>query len=174
MSSVDRVRDALSVYGLDSAVRELPQSARTAALAAAALGCDLGAIVKSLLFLADGRAALALVAGDRRADPTRLREVLGAGRVVLAGADAVRAETGFAIGGVPPVGHKQPIPVVVDGSLNRFPVVWAAAGAPNAVFPVSFDELVRITGGLVSDFVLSATEAAGAAAGPSTGGRDAR
>ena len=118
MSSVDRVRGALREYGLDSAVRELPQSARTAALAAAALGCDLGAIVKSLLFLADGRAALALVAGDRRADPARLRQVLGAGPVVLAGADVVRAETGFAIGGVPPVGHRQALPVVVDASLD--------------------------------------------------------
>jgi prolyl-tRNA editing enzyme YbaK/EbsC (Cys-tRNA(Pro) deacylase) len=155
MSSVDRVRQALEAHGLEVQVQELPQSTRTAQLAAQALGCELGAIVKSLLFLADDRPVLVLVSGDRRADPMRLRLLLGAGQVGLAGADRVRAETGFAIGGVPPVGHRQPIPVVVDRELSRFARLWAAAGTPNAVFPITFAQLVAVTGGQEADISLA-------------------
>ena len=153
MRSVDRVRQALAAHGLDMAVRELPQSTRTAPQAAAAIGCELGAIVKSLLFLADGRPVLVLVAGDRRADPIRLRAVLGAGQVAMANADRVRAETGFTIGGVPPVGHTQPLKVYIDRSLSRFDVVWAAAGGPSAVFPIQYAMLVQITEGDVADVI---------------------
>jgi prolyl-tRNA editing enzyme YbaK/EbsC (Cys-tRNA(Pro) deacylase) len=135
-------------------VRELPQSTRTAPQAAAAIGCELGAIVKSLLFLADGRPVLVLVAGDRRADPVILRTVLGAGQVAMANADRVRAETGFTIGGVPPVGHTQPLRVYIDRSLARFEIVWAAAGGPNAVFPIRYATLVEITGGQVADVIV--------------------
>ena len=155
MKSVQRVRDALAEYGLDldMAVRELPQSTRTAPQAAQAIGCDLGAIVKSLLFLADDMPVLVLVAGDRRADPIRLRAVLGASQVAMANADRVRAETGFTIGGVPPVGHTQPLRVYIDRSLSRFDTVWAAAGGPNAVFPIQYATLVQITGGQVADVI---------------------
>jgi prolyl-tRNA editing enzyme YbaK/EbsC (Cys-tRNA(Pro) deacylase) len=153
MRSVDRVRQALAAHGLDMEVRELPQSTRTAPQAAAAIGCELGAIVKSLLFLADGRPALVLVAGDRRADPVLLRTVLGASQVAMANADRVRAETGFTIGGVPPVGHTQPLRVYIDRSLARFEIVWAAAGGPNAVFPIRYATLVEITGGQVADVI---------------------
>ncbi len=154
MKSVERVRQALAAHGLDMAVRELPQSTRTAPQAAAAIGCDLGAIVKSLLFLADGQPVLVLVAGDRRADPLLLRTLLGAGQVAMANADRVRAETGYTIGGVPPVGHSQPLSVYVDRSLSRFETVWAAAGGPNAVFPIRFAVLVEITGGQVTDVIV--------------------
>jgi prolyl-tRNA editing enzyme YbaK/EbsC (Cys-tRNA(Pro) deacylase) len=154
MRSVDRVRQALAAHGLDMAVRELPQSTRTAPQAAAAIGCELGAIVKSLLFLADGKPVLVLVSGDRRADPIRLRTVLGADLVAMANADRVRAETGFTIGGVPPVGHTQPLRVYIDRSLSRFETVWAAAGGPNAVFPIRYSTLVEITGGLVADVMM--------------------
>jgi prolyl-tRNA editing enzyme YbaK/EbsC (Cys-tRNA(Pro) deacylase) len=154
MRSVDRVRQALAAHGLDMEVRELPQSTRTAPQAAAAIGCELGAIVKSLLFLADGRPVLVLVAGDRRADPVILRTVLGASQVAMANADRVRAETGFTIGGVPPVGHTQPLRVFIDRSLARFEIVWAAAGGPNAVFPIRYATLVEITGGQVADVIV--------------------
>ncbi len=153
MKSVDRVRQALAAHGLDMTVRELPQSTRTAPQAASAIGCELGAIVKSLLFLADGQPVLVLVAGDRRADPVLLRSVLGAGQVAMADADRVRAETGFTIGGVPPVGYSQPLRVYVDRSLSRFETVWAAAGGPNAVFPIAYATLVKITGGQVADVI---------------------
>jgi prolyl-tRNA editing enzyme YbaK/EbsC (Cys-tRNA(Pro) deacylase) len=154
MRSVDRVRQALAAHGLDMEVRELPQSTRTAPQAAAAIGCELGAIVKSLLFLADGRPVLVLVAGDRRADPVILRTVLGASQVAMANADRVRAETGFTIGGVPPVGHTQPLRVYIDRSLARFEIVWAAAGGPNAVFPIRYATLVEITVGQVADVIV--------------------
>jgi prolyl-tRNA editing enzyme YbaK/EbsC (Cys-tRNA(Pro) deacylase) len=154
MRSVDRVRQALAAHGLDMEVRELPQSTRTAPQAAAAIGCELGAIVKSLLFLADGRPVLVLVAGDRRADPVILRTVLGASQVAMANADRVRAATGFTIGGVPPVGHTQPLRVYIDRSLARFEIVWAAAGGPNAVFPIRYATLVEITGGQVADVIV--------------------
>jgi prolyl-tRNA editing enzyme YbaK/EbsC (Cys-tRNA(Pro) deacylase) len=154
VKSVDRVRQALAAHGLDMEVRDLPQSTRTAPQAAAAIGCELGAIVKSLLFLADGKPVLVLVAGDRRADPVLLRTILGASQVAMANADRVRAETGFTIGGVPPVGHAQPLIVYVDRSLSRFATVWAAAGGPNAVFPIQYATLVQITDGKVTDVIV--------------------
>jgi len=141
------VQAALKEVGLDASIIELQESARTAQLAADALGTALGSIVKSLLFLADGEPVLVLVAGDRRADPARLRELLGARRVEIADAEGVRRETGFSIGGVPPIGHSQPLPTWIDESLGRFETVYAAAGHPRAVFPVAFEALMRITGG---------------------------
>ena len=96
---------------------------------------------------------LVLVAGDRRADPARLKKLLGAQRVMIADAERVRNETGFSIGGVPPVGHRQPLRTWIDASLGRFETVYAAAGHPNAVFPIAFETLVRITDGRVADVV---------------------
>jgi prolyl-tRNA editing enzyme YbaK/EbsC (Cys-tRNA(Pro) deacylase) len=120
-------------------------------MAADALDTALGSIVKSLLFLADGEPVLVLVAGDRRADPGKLKRLLGARRVTIADAERVRQETGFSIGGVPPIGHRQALPTWLDASLARFETVYAAAGHPHAVFPVAFDTLVRIAGGQVAD-----------------------
>lgn len=146
-----RVQAALKDVGLSIEVLELAESTRTAQLAAQALNTELGSIVKSLLFLADGSPVLVLVAGDRRADTGRLRALVGAQQVTIADADTVRRETGFAIGGVPPLGHPQALPTWIDASLARFETVYAAAGAPRAVFPIPYASLVEITHGHVAD-----------------------
>jgi prolyl-tRNA editing enzyme YbaK/EbsC (Cys-tRNA(Pro) deacylase) len=151
VSGPERVQAVLEAAGLDVEVLTLADSARTARLAAESIGADLGSIVKSLVFLADGKPVLVLVAGDRQADPARLKTLLGARRVMIADADRVKEETGFAIGGVPPIGHSRPLPTWVDRSLGRFEVVYAAAGHPHAVFPIPFDTLVRLTAGQVAD-----------------------
>ncbi len=149
--SVERVRQYFKDNGLDISVVKLDRSTRTAQLAAEAIGTELGSIVKSLVFLADGKPALVLVAGDRRADTKKLAQVLGAKKVKIADADTVRAETGFAIGGVPPVGHHTSLLTIIDRSLSRFETVYAAAGAPNAVFPIAHEVLLQITAGQVAD-----------------------
>jgi prolyl-tRNA editing enzyme YbaK/EbsC (Cys-tRNA(Pro) deacylase) len=148
--SARRVQAALHALGLDAAVRELPASARTAAEAAAAVGVEQGAIVKSLVFRGarSGDAVLVLVAGDNRADEARLEAALGE-PVERADADFVRAATGYAIGGVPPVGHPEPLRTLVDEDLLRFEAVWAAAGTPHAVFPVAPAALARAAAGAV-------------------------
>jgi prolyl-tRNA editing enzyme YbaK/EbsC (Cys-tRNA(Pro) deacylase) len=147
--SVRRVAEALAAAGAAGEVVELAATARTAQDAAAALGVPVGAIVKSLVFAVDGRAVLALVAGDRRCDTAALPAVLG-----LAGtAELVREATGFAIGGVPPLGHATPLPTAIDASLGRFAALYAAAGHPHCVFRTSLAELVRITGGRPSEAV---------------------
>jgi prolyl-tRNA editing enzyme YbaK/EbsC (Cys-tRNA(Pro) deacylase) len=145
------VQAALKAAGLDINVVKLHESARTAQLAADALDTALGSIVKSLLFLADGEPVLVLVAGDRRADPAKLKGLLGARRVMIADAERVRKETGFSIGGVPPIGHHRSLSTWIDASLGRFETVHAAAGHPSAVFPIAFETLVNITDGHVAD-----------------------
>ena len=150
-SSVDRVREHLKQCGLDIEVMELAESTRTAALAAEAVGAPLGAIVKSLVFLADGRPVLVLVSGDTRVEPEKLAKLLKAKRVMIANANQVREATGFAIGGVPPVAHKTKLPTIVDKNLGRFEKLYAAAGSPRAVFPITFKTLVEITGGQLAD-----------------------
>ncbi len=157
MKSIDRVRTALVAAGVGDVIIELPESARTAQMAADALSKHLnmpvpvGAIVKSLVFLADGRPVLVLVAGDRRGDAEKLKAATGASEIKMAGGEAVRAATGFAIGGVPPVGHRDGLPVLVDRSLSRFEMVYAAAGHPNAVFPIPFARLVEAAQGRLAD-----------------------
>jgi prolyl-tRNA editing enzyme YbaK/EbsC (Cys-tRNA(Pro) deacylase) len=141
----------LEAAGLEIEVVKLEDSARTAQLAADAIGTELGSIVKSLVFLVDGAPVLVLVAGDRRADPAKLKKALGARRAMIADADRVKQETGFSIGGVPPVGHLRRLPVWIDRSLGRFDIVYAAAGHPHAVFPVAFEILIQVTDGQVAD-----------------------
>jgi prolyl-tRNA editing enzyme YbaK/EbsC (Cys-tRNA(Pro) deacylase) len=140
------VQAALHELGLDAEVVELADSTRTAPEAAAAVGCELGAIVKSLVFRGarSGEPVLALVSGDRRADEARLADALGE-PVERADADWVRQVTGYAIGGVPPIGHPAPVRTLMDGGLERFDVVWAAAGTPRTVFPIAPGELARVT-----------------------------
>jgi prolyl-tRNA editing enzyme YbaK/EbsC (Cys-tRNA(Pro) deacylase) len=140
------VQAALHELGLDAEVVELADSTRTAPEAAAAVGCELGAIVKSLVFrgASSGEAVLVLVSGDRRADEAALARALGE-PVERADADWVRAVTGYAIGGVPPVGHPAPVRTLMDDGLERFEVVWAAAGTPRTVFPIAPGELARVT-----------------------------
>lgn len=148
MSAVDRFRTALSARGVEVAARVLPESARTAPEAAAAVGVEVGAIVKSLVFRCGDEAVLALVSGANRADEARLEEEFGA-PVGRADAEFARTATGFSIGGVPPLGHPAPLRTVVDEDLLRYEVVWAAAGTPHAVFPIEPMELARLAGGRV-------------------------
>jgi prolyl-tRNA editing enzyme YbaK/EbsC (Cys-tRNA(Pro) deacylase) len=132
-----KVQERLHARGLDVDVQVLPDSTRTAAEAAAAIGCEVGQIVKSLVFVADGEPLMCLCAGDRRVDPAKLGAEARA-----ASADEARAATGFAIGGVPPLGHDAELRTVVDESLRRFETVWCAAGTPHAVFEARLDELL--------------------------------
>lgn len=140
---------ALEALGLPGRVVEFDASTHTAAEAAAAVGCELGQIVKTLFFLADGRPTLALVAGDRQVDTARLADLLGIGRkkLKMGMPDDVQSHTGFPVGGVSPVGLASSCDVVVDESLRRFDEVWAAAGAGNAVFPAQTQGLVAAVGG---------------------------
>ena len=132
-----KVQERLRELGLEVEVRELADSTRTAAEAAAAVGAEVGQIVKSLVFVRDGAAPfLVLCAGDRRVDTGLF------GETRAATAEEVRAASGFAIGGVPPLGHDRPLPTIVDESLLRFETVWCAAGTPHAVFPVPTNELI--------------------------------
>ena len=146
--SARRVQDTLAEAGSRARVRILADSARTAADAADALDVPVGAIVKSLVFVADGHPVLVLASGDHQVDTHEVGRALDAHHVGRADAEMVRDATGFAIGGVAPVAHPHPLRTVVDSALGRFEVVWAAAGTPHAVFPTSYDELVRLTDGI--------------------------
>jgi prolyl-tRNA editing enzyme YbaK/EbsC (Cys-tRNA(Pro) deacylase) len=154
MEPVERVRQALTAVGLEAdLVRELPADTSTAEAAARAVNAPQGSIVKSLIFLADGAPMLVLVAGDRRASVKRLRATLGLSkrRLRIARPSEVLEHTGFEVGGVPPVGHREPLRALIDRSLDRFDTVWAAAGSANAVFPIAFEQLVAITSGELTD-----------------------
>ena len=149
--NVARVVEAASAAGLDIEVTRFPEGTRTAADAARAVGCEIGQIVKSLVFMADGVALVALVSGANRVDPARLAAAAGAEDVRRADGDEARAATGVAIGGVPPFGHAWPVTVVIDRDLLAHDRVWAAAGLPDAVFPIAPDALVRVSGGTVAN-----------------------
>lgn len=138
---------AVRTAGLPVRIREFDDTTHTAAQAAAALGCEIGAIASSLLFLADGAPVLAMTSGRHRADPRALAAAVGAEDASMASAKQVREITGQAIGGVAPVGHPQAIRTVVDASLADYPQVWTAAGTPRTVMPLTFDQLVELTGG---------------------------
>jgi prolyl-tRNA editing enzyme YbaK/EbsC (Cys-tRNA(Pro) deacylase) len=133
--------------GLALEVRRFPEGTRTAEDAARAIGCHVGQIVKSLVFMADGTPFLALTSGSNRADPARLSALLGAREVRRASADEARSATGFSIGGTPPFGHPGPLRVVIDEDLLAYDEVWAAAGTPDTVFPIGPADLVRVSGG---------------------------
>jgi prolyl-tRNA editing enzyme YbaK/EbsC (Cys-tRNA(Pro) deacylase) len=149
MAAVDFSRFARVLKELDvpGEVRVLPESAPTAAAAAAQLGCEVGAIANSLVFAADGAPLLVMTSGAHRVDTARVARLVGAAVVARADAKSVRAWTGQVIGGVAPVGHPAPIRTLVDVWLAKYDVVWAAGGHPHTVFPTAYDELLRITGG---------------------------
>ncbi len=149
--NAENVAAALRSAGVTGTVRELPEAAPTAASAAAQLGCELGAIANSLVFNADGAPLLVLTSGAHRVDTGTVAALLGVDSVRRADPDFVRAHTGQPIGGVAPVGHPSKIRTLVDVWLGRYQVVWAAAGHPHTVFPTSFSELARITGGCAAD-----------------------
>jgi prolyl-tRNA editing enzyme YbaK/EbsC (Cys-tRNA(Pro) deacylase) len=137
------LRDA----GAAGEVRTLPDSARTAAAAAAQLGVEVGAIANSLVFDVGGDPLLVLTSGAHRVDEAVVATLLGVPAIVRATPDFVRRHTGQAIGGVAPLGHPEPIGTLVDIELARYGQVWAAAGHPHTVFPTTYDELLRLTGG---------------------------
>ena len=145
--SVTTVREALKLRGATGEVRRLDDSARTAKEAADALGIEVGQIASSLVFLADGAPVLVMASGGHRVDTNKLSAILDGAVITKANADDVRAATGFAIGGVAPVGHPEPLRTIVDIALAQYDVVWAAGGHPHYVFPTSYDELLRITAG---------------------------
>ena len=151
-ASVERVVRALRAAGIDSPVVELPGAAHTAKLAAQYLGCELGQIANSLVFrgASSDAAYLVMSSGARRVDTGKLAVVAGEA-MAKADAEFVRAATGFAIGGVAPVGHAGELRRYVERSLAAYPEVWAAAGHPNTVFRLTYPELVRITGGVEVD-----------------------
>jgi prolyl-tRNA editing enzyme YbaK/EbsC (Cys-tRNA(Pro) deacylase) len=153
--SVERFERLLSEQGLADRVVRLEEDTRTAELAARALGTEVGAIVKSLVVLVDGRPCLALVSGDRRADLGRVARLFGGERAEMARGARVKEITGFAIGGVPPLLSDEQggrLPAVIDRGLFRYGRVWAAAGSPYAVFPIEPDELARLASAAPEDF----------------------
>ena len=151
MANVESFGELLAGLGVTGEIRELPESARTAALAAAQVGCEVGAIANSLIFSADGQPLLVMTSGAHRVDTERVAGLLGVAAVTRADARSVREWTGQAIGGVAPVGHPEPIRTLVDTWLEKYDQIWAAAGHPHTVFPTSYAELVRITGGTPAD-----------------------
>jgi prolyl-tRNA editing enzyme YbaK/EbsC (Cys-tRNA(Pro) deacylase) len=148
-----RVQEALDVLGLGVHIQTFDRPTSTAEEAAAVVGCELGAIVKSLCFLIDDQPVLVLVAGDRRADSKALRRILGVSKrkVRIADPDQVEETTGFSVGGVPPVGHPDPLRTLIDESLSRFEIVYAAAGTAHSLFAIPYQRLVQVTGGEVHD-----------------------
>jgi Cys-tRNA(Pro) deacylase len=148
LEPAQRFRSALEALGIDADVREFEASTSTAEAAAAAIGCATGQIVKSLFFMADGRPTLALVAGDRQVDTARLASLLGVGRkkLKMGSPEEVAAITGYEVGGVAPIGSRQPCDVVADESLRRFATVWAAAGTGHSVFEIAVATLAEVAG----------------------------
>jgi len=150
-SSVQRVRDALAVAGVGNEVQELAVSTRSAQEAAVAVGCDVSQIVKSLVLkgATTGELSLVLTSGRNRVSLERVAAITGEA-VTMADAASVRERTGFAIGGIPPLGHLEPIRTYIDQDLMEHAVVWAAAGSPNALFHLAPAELLRVTAGKVA------------------------
>jgi prolyl-tRNA editing enzyme YbaK/EbsC (Cys-tRNA(Pro) deacylase) len=148
-ASAQNVHDALAAASVAAAagVRQLPVAARTAAEAAQALGCEVGAIANSLIFMADETPLLVMTSGAHWVAVDALTRRLGRSQIRRATPGEVRASTGQAIGGVAPVGHPAPIETIVDTDLERYERIWAAAGTPHSVFPTTFKELLQLTGG---------------------------
>ena len=161
--SARKVQDLLTHLGHDRPVITFPETTRSAAEAAAAIGCTVAQIAKSLIFRADpdDRPVLVIASGTNRVDEARVADALtaeaGAVRIRRADAAFVRAATGFAIGGVPPVGHADPPRVVIDRDLLNHTEIWAAAGTPNAVFALTPDQLVTMTGGQIASIAVQSS-----------------
>jgi len=155
-ASARRVQDALAAAGVSTTIVEYDVPARTSADAAAVLGCTVAQIAKSLVFRrggTEGGAVLVIASGANRVDEAKVAALL-AEPIGRADAAFVRQATGYAIGGIPPLGHATPMPVLVDRALSAFDVVYAAGGTPNALFPIAPADLVRASGGTVADVAL--------------------
>ena len=148
---VKRVQSILSNFDSEKKVVVLDNSARTALEAAASLGCEIGAIVKSLLFKTENLFTLCLVAGDKKVSLNKIKKILNIKDVSMASADDVKNITGYTIGGVSPIGHSNKIDIFIDNSLKRFTSLFAAAGHPNCVFEINFTDLQKITNGSIKE-----------------------
>ena len=151
MKANNRFRTTCSSFDYEPDIRQFPEGTKTALDAAAAVGCTVAQIVKSLVFIADDHAVLLLVSGKNRVDEDKIKQLLNVSKVFIAEPETVRAQTGFAIGGTPPFGHVQQIPTLMDEDLRGFDEVWAAAGTPNSCFPISPGELLEITGATLAE-----------------------
>ncbi|GAA4253958.1 YbaK/EbsC family protein [Dactylosporangium darangshiense] len=155
--NVQAIQDALDAAGARDAaggpcrVKVLTDAVHTAAAAAEALGIEVGQIANSLIFNADGEPLLVLTSGAHRVDTAKVAALLGLAKVKRADADFVREHTGQVIGGVSPLGHPKPVRTLVDVDLEQFDEVWAAGGIPQAVFPITYAELVRVTSGTTAE-----------------------
>ncbi len=145
--SVKRVQEFIKKFDSKFEVLVLDATARTAQEAANSLKCEVGAIVKSLLFKAENSFLICLIAGDKRCSLNKLKKILQKKDVSMANANEVKKNTGFSIGGVAPVAHATRLDILIDKSLNRFPYIFAAAGHPNCVFKITYEELIKITKG---------------------------
>jgi len=148
---VKRVQELISKFDSKLKVIVLNTTARTAKDAATSLKCEVGAIVKSLLFKADDTFLICLVPGDKRCSLNKLKKILNKKDVRMANADEVKANTGFSIGGVAPIAHLKKLNILIDQSLGRFESVFAAAGHPNSIFKIKYDQLVQMTKGEVKE-----------------------
>ena len=148
---VKKVKEFIKKFDPKLEVLVLDTTARTAQDAANSLKCEVGAIVKSLLFRAENTFLICLIAGDKRCSLNKLKKTLQKKDVSMANADEVKKNTGFSIGGVAPVAHTSNLDILIDKSLNRFPHIFAAAGHPNCVFKITYDELIKITKGSVKE-----------------------
>ncbi len=146
-----RVAAAARDLGLEIDVHVFPKGTKTSADAAAAIGCELAAIAKSLVFTVDGEPVIAIMPGDTRLDPAKLAAATGGARAKRASLEEARAATGYAAGGTPPFGHPQPLPVLADHRLRRHAEVWAAGGTPTTVFPITLEDLIRTSGATWAD-----------------------
>ena len=152
MSAIDRFTRAALAVGLRPDIRRFPSGTKTAVAAAAAIGCDVAQIVKSLVFMADDRPVLALTSGANRVDTAKLAALCGASALRRATPEEARHATGFTVGGTPPFGHPERLKTVVDEDLLKLEEVWAAAGTPDSVFSLRPGELLRASGGMSADF----------------------
>ena len=150
---VKRVEKKLKEFDPNSEVIVLSTSARTALEAASSLGCEVGAIVKSLLFKTENTFTLCLISGDKKASLNKIKKTLKIKDALMATADDVKTHTGYTIGGVSPIGHLSKIDILIDKSLDRFTSLFAAAGHPNCVFKINFIDLKKITNGSVEEII---------------------
>ena len=148
---VKRAEKSIKEYNSEMSVIVLDSSAKTAIEAASSLGCEVGAIVKSLLFKTENNFTLFLVSGDKKASLNKIKKTLNINDASMASPDDVKNITGYTIGGVSPVGHLNKIEIFIDHSLARFENLYAAAGHPNCVFKINFDDLQKITNGFIKD-----------------------
>ena len=150
---VKRAEKALKQFNKTLSVTELENTARTAIDAAASLNCEVGAIVKSLLFKNGDNYFLCLVSGDKRCSLNKLKKFFNSKDLSMASPDEVKDQTGYTIGGVSPIGHINSLQILVDSSLNRFKDLYAAAGHPNCIFKINFIDLLKLTNGSLEDIV---------------------